>query len=97
MPDRIVFCHGCGAEYRFDSQVPRGASCDACAANLRCCKNCDYFEVGAYNDCRESSAERVVDKENANLCDYFMPAGSPAAANEKKDDSGQSKLDKLFK
>jgi len=32
---------------------------------------CVHYDEIAYNQCRESSADRVVDKEKANFCDFF--------------------------
>ena len=32
---------------------------------------CDFYESGAHNDCRESSADMVTDKERSNFCDYY--------------------------
>lgn len=97
MPERIVTCYACAAQQGFESQVPRGAMCDSCSANLRCCRNCRHYEPGAYNDCREPSAERVVDKESANLCDYFMPADGAGAGGDKPSGAAVSDLEKLFK
>jgi hypothetical protein len=41
------------------------------------CRNCAFYAAGAYNDCREPCAERVVDKERANFCEFFQ-LGAPA-------------------
>ena len=66
-------------------------TCNACGADLHVCRSCEFHDPSAYNECRESSAERVSDRERANRCDYFSPAdragGKAAAAN----------LDALFK
>jgi hypothetical protein len=35
-----------------------------------------FYDPHAYNECREVSAERIIDKERANFCDYFAPRGS---------------------
>jgi hypothetical protein len=49
-----------------------------------------------YNECREPSAERVVDKEKANFCDYFEFHRVSGTASEKKE-SWRDDLDSLFK
>jgi len=33
---------------------------------------CDFYDPKIYNECRETSAERVVHKEKKNFCDYFI-------------------------
>jgi hypothetical protein len=68
-----VTCHRCGLEIACASVGVRDC-CEACTAYLHCCRNCDFYEPGASNDCREPNAERVVEKELANFCDYFRPA-----------------------
>jgi hypothetical protein len=60
------------------------------------CRNCAHHDPAAYNECRESNAERVLEKERSNRCDYFRPGNradgeqNPAQANAK------SELEKLF-
>jgi hypothetical protein len=80
MPERIVTCHACATMRRFDDVVPRRADCERCGAALHACRNCSLYDPSAYNDCREPSAERVVDKQAANFCDFFVPARSAEAA-----------------
>jgi hypothetical protein len=64
-------CQACGARAEFVGVVPRGARCERCGADLRCCLNCRFHESSAYNECLEPSAERVLEKDRANFCDYF--------------------------
>ena len=33
--------------------------------------NCAFYSETSYNECKESQADRVLDKEKANYCDYF--------------------------
>lgn len=69
-------CFSCQGEI----DLPRGAVsraevCPACGSDVRVCYNCMFYEVGAYNSCREPQAERVVEKDRANFCDYFSFVG----------------------
>jgi hypothetical protein len=64
---------------------------------VRVCRNCEFFSPGAYNDCREPSAERVVDKESANFCDYFRLAGGPRASGLEQKGGARAALDALFR
>ena len=96
------FCFHCGSEVALppSHRPARGDSCDTCGRDLRACKNCQHYDTAAYNQCREPSAERVVDKEKANFCDYFVfcsrAGGSAGDAATKKKDTLKS-LDDLFK
>lgn len=54
--------------------------------------------MGAYNDCREPQAERVIEKNRSNFCDFFV--FRDAEAGRKGKDSGGSvktKIESLFK
>ena len=65
-----MICWKCHKEIDIEKPV-RGDECPLCHADLHVCKACDFYESGAHNDCRESSAEFVGDKERGNFCDYF--------------------------
>ena len=97
MPERVVRCHGCGTSGRFEDVVPRRAECDRCGASLHCCRNCQHYDPSVYNECRETSAERVVEKEASNFCDYFTPVSAAAGAPDAADASGREALEKLFR
>jgi len=56
-------------------------TCQSCGADLHVCLNCAHHDPQAYNECRESSAERVSERERANRCEYFAP-GRDAAGDE---------------
>lgn len=47
-------------------------SCGDCGRDLHNCVNCNFFDTSFSNECKESSAERVVDKEKRNYCEYFI-------------------------
>ena len=87
-------CHRCGAPVARDSVGARD-TCERCHAYLHCCRNCEFYEPGAHNDCRETNAEVVADKEQGNFCDYFRYAsGAPAAA---RPDDARGELERLFR
>ena len=88
-------CWNCGQELGH-LDYGRGDSCIQCGRDTRVCKGCQFYEKGSNNDCRESQADRVVDKEKSNFCDYFKPspiAGKSAPAR----DTLRAAADALFK
>jgi hypothetical protein len=92
-------CHSCGAELDFaPGAVGRGEECLNCRADVRVCLNCSHYDPGSYNECRESMAERVVDKDRRNFCDYFS-LGSPGSGGgvDKTKEDALKKFDDLFK
>jgi hypothetical protein len=76
--------------------VGRRDGCPACAGDVRCCKMCQFYDPKAYNECRESSADRVADKEKANFCDYFK-IGSLGTNPDKQRQDALAKAAALFK
>ena len=65
-----MICWKCKKEIPLE-KVSRLDECPLCHADLHVCKACDFYESGAHNDCRETSADMVTEKERANFCDYF--------------------------
>lgn len=62
------------------------------------CRNCAYFAPGSHNDCREPAAERVVDKERANFCEYFMLDTARAATGRgERSADPRAALEALFR
>lgn len=81
----MVSCSHCNKELdlKAGDNVPRSERCDYCGFDLRVCKMCEFYDKSAYNECREPSADRIVEKEKANFCDYFKLSGG-AGANDSK-------------
>jgi hypothetical protein len=96
----VVRCSACGAEVLLAAgeRVGFRDTCRACGSDLHTCRNCTHHDPSAYNECRESQAERVADRERANRCDWFAPsdrAGTGAPASER--DRVRDGLDALFR
>jgi hypothetical protein len=32
---------------------------------------CSFYDPKVYNECKETNADRITEKEKANFCDYF--------------------------
>lgn len=93
----MVICHACQKENDTGERVGRRDTCVQCDADLHVCLNCEFYDPKAYNECREPQADRVLEKDRANFCDYFTPAhaGRGKGADPKAD--AKAKLDALFK
>ena len=91
-------CFSCKRELEVGEKTGRTETCPFCNADLHCCLNCRFYDPAAYNQCREPQAERVVEKDRSNFCDYF--SFRDASATEAKKGRVQEKknpLDGLFK
>ena len=84
-----------GVELASDARVGFRDCCDLSGADLHICRNCRFYDPAAYNECRESSAERVADSERSNRCDWFEASDKGGADDERT--SALADLDALFK
>ena len=90
-------CHRCGSAVNVRDGVGRRDCCLSCGSDLHCCLNCDFHDPSLHNQCRESQAERQVDKERGNFCDYFrFRSGARVASDAVPRNDARSKLDALF-
>jgi len=91
-------CHACGKTLSLERKAGRSEMCEHCGADLHVCLNCAFYSPGAYNECREPQAERVVDKKRSNFCDYFSFAdGASRKGQEAKKEDARGRLDALFR
>jgi hypothetical protein len=89
-------CVFCGETIAITDRIGRNDTCPNCDRDLRCCKQCEFYDTHAYNECREVSAERIVDKERANFCEYFVPKGSHQGKIDRTKEAKRA-LEALFK
>ena len=92
-----IKCYKCQAALDIDTRqsIARSEECPKCFANIRCCKMCKHYDTTAYNECREPTADRIVEKEKANFCDHYE-VGAGDTYKDKKDDL-KSMAEALFK
>ena len=91
-------CFFCGREIETRERVGFRDTCPGCDRPLHACRNCDFYDRAYHNECRETQADRVVDKERANFCEYFTPSQRrAAAAGPQTKSAAAGKLEDLFK
>ncbi|MCX7982605.1 MAG: hypothetical protein N2572_06830 [Syntrophales bacterium] len=94
MPEHT--CFHCGKPIEIKGLIGRKEVCPHCGYDLRVCKNCHHYAPGMYNDCRELQAERVIDKERANFCDFFVFRNS-IDDKKIKEAEARRRLESLFR
>ena len=78
-----VSCFSCGQVLSFSESVGRRDECSKCGADVHSCKNCIFFDLNSYNECREPTADAVREKERANFCEFFQArSGSTAVVDQ---------------
>jgi hypothetical protein len=92
-------CFSCNAavELAAGERVGFRDTCEACDADLHICLNCIHHDSTAYNQCRESNAEWVSDRERANRCDYFAYGNGSHGSADAERAHAHTSLDDLFK
>ena len=88
-------CYHCGAQLTA-LDYGRQDTCWKCGRDTRTCRNCIHHERTAHNECRETQADRVVEKEKANFCDYFKPSDREGGGAAERD-TLKAAADALFK
>jgi hypothetical protein len=93
-----VRCTACGTEVALGAAERIGFrdTCRACGADLHACRNCAHHDPSVYNECRETQAERVLDRERANRCEWFTP-GDRVGEVSRERDAARDRLASLFR
>jgi hypothetical protein len=90
-------CFHCAQEITVKERVGFRDACPRCDRPLHACLNCGFYDPAYNNQCRETQAERVVDKHRANFCEYFRPRTAPGAKPVSPGADPRATLDTLFK
>jgi hypothetical protein len=91
-----IQCFKCHELLNVLEPVSRKEECPKCFSDVRCCRNCSFYDPKVYNECRETQADRILEKERSNLCDFFKPRKSGANPGDEKE-KALSAADALFK
>lgn len=92
--EKHYFCHSCRNELVFEVKMQRTDTCPHCGTDLHCCMNCEYWDPGYRNQCRENIAEYVSDRARANHCTHLRLKSGERDKSEK--DAALSRLESLF-
>ena len=79
-------CFHCGTELNFKERIGLREECPKCHEDVHVCKNCQFYDATAYNECREPAAEVVREKDRANHCEYFTAGAGAGGKNKSKED-----------
>ena len=97
-----LYCFKCRNEVdlivKVGITIGRLDTCQHCGANLHACKNCHFYDATLHNECRETTADFIRDREGANFCAHFQPLDRDAPPPEDNQVAkARGKLDDLFK
>lgn len=77
-------------------RVGRRDACEKCGTDLHCCRNCQFYDRASYNECSEPMADRIVEKEKGNFCDFFQLSTKKQGSVDKTAEA-KKKLEELFR
>ena len=80
-----VLCFHCQKLNTSLSKIGFREECISCRADLHVCRNCEFYDIKSYNQCREPSAEVVREKDRSNLCDFFSASKNGAGHIDEKE------------
>lgn len=91
-------CYFCKKDIQITDRIGRQDSCSHCGSDLHICMNCEFYDPSAYNECRESQADRVLEKEKSNFCDYFtLSSVARQSGGMSEAEKSKKNLEELFK
>lgn len=85
-----IVCHSCKKELSQEDKIGFRQDCPYCGHDLHSCVQCTHYDVKVYNECKETMADRILEKEKANYCEFFGVKSADPLANP-----NQAKLDLL--
>lgn len=91
-----ITCPACRTPHTFDGTLTFREECERCAADLHVCLTCRFYDPYVENECRETEAEYVAQKDRRNLCEYYKPKSGDADAGASEADAARAKLAALF-
>lgn len=89
-------CYNCDSPLS-ENDFGRQDTCEKCGRATRVCRNCRHYDKNYNNECREEQAQRIVDKEKANFCEWFQPREGSSGAKAAGKDSLRTSAESLFK
>lgn len=94
----VMICQQCKKENSIADRVAYRETCLHCSADLHSCVQCEFYDPRAYNECRETSAERILEKSKSNFCDFYAPAkGAGSGPKAPAKDDLKAAAEALFK
>ncbi len=95
MSDWTFACWSCRETTQMENKIRRADECPHCRVDMRSCKNCQFHDPGAHNECSETISEYINDKDRGNFCGMFRVFSGERDALEDVD-SAKAKLEALF-
>ncbi len=90
-------CFHCGTLNSYVMPLGRKEECSKCHSDAHVCKNCEHYDPKVYNECRETQADFIAEKERANFCDFFKASTRDGLSQDQKKADLLAAAEALFK
>lgn len=98
MAERFNFtCFSCSKALSYQDVPGFREACEHCGADVHCCRNCRFYDPKVYNECQETSAEVVREKERSNFCEFYQPGAKNQGPARDAAAELRAKAEALFK
>ncbi len=71
-----IQCFDCKKKLSLSDKIGFREDCEYCGHDLHSCVQCQHYNPKVYNECTEPMADRFLDKQKANYCEFFTPQSS---------------------
>lgn len=86
-----IICFDCKKGLSIEDKIGFRQDCGECGHDLHSCVQCQHYDPKVYNECKETMADRILEKKKANYCEFF----SATAADISNQTQDQKKVDLL--
>jgi hypothetical protein len=94
-----IVCFGCQKKTAIEGKIGFRQDCTDCGHDLHSCVQCQHYDPKVYNECKETMADRILEKQKANYCEFFSPTefGIRASSSDTKKNDLLAQAEALFK
>jgi hypothetical protein len=94
-----IVCFECKKEISIEDKIGFRQDCSECGHDLHSCVQCQHYDPKVYNECKETMADRILEKTKANYCEFFtaQPSGPNLASPDQKKVDLLAQAEALFK
>ena len=90
-------CYFCKNEIELQGRILNKDVCSGCHRDLHSCVQCRFHDPGYHDQCGEPRAEKVRDREQRNVCEFFELGGESQDRSNRETEKSRKALDDLFK
>jgi hypothetical protein len=92
-----IECYSCKSKIVIQDKIAFRQDCDKCGNALHSCVQCQHYDPKVYNECKETMADRILEKQKSNYCEFFSASPKTSAVGDTKKVDLLAQAEALFK